>query len=141
MPKQFIIAAAFLAAALGCSSSSEKPWPDLHPTRGTLKVDGQTAGGGYLSLHSDDAALGDYIVSGRVEADGSFKLNTTSVFEKNGTPRPGVPAGTYKARFMPPANGDQAVGTGIDALFGNATLTVKAGDNDLQVTVSKSKKK
>ena len=57
------------------------------------------------------------------------------------TAKSGAPAGTFKSRFMPPGTGDQVTGASIDPLEGRAPVTIKAGDNELEVTVAKPKKK
>jgi len=138
---RFILAAAAFAAVIGCSSNGSKPWPDLHPAKGSITVDGQTPSGGYVSLHGDDPSVADVIVSGRVEADGKFTLNTVHATEKNSPTKAGAPAGTFKVRFMPPANGDQATGTSVDPIDGKSPVTIKPGDNELKIELNKPRKK
>lgn len=131
--------AAALAAAAGCSSAA-KPWPDLHPVRGTVKVGGQLVTAGYLTFRSDDAANSDFMVTGKIEPDGTYKLTTTHALEKGSQARPGAPAGRYRVMYMPPGTGDQVTGASVEPIDAPKPVTVNAGENDLPIDLPKGKK-
>ena len=137
--RKTLFPASFFAAMLGCSSS-DKPWPDLHPTQGTVKIGGQTPSGGYLTLTGQDPELADFIVGGRIETDGSFKLATTHSREKNSASKAGAPAGKYSARLMPAGGGDQVTGASFTPLESTKPVIVAVGENKLEIEFSKPKK-
>lgn len=133
------ILAAALAAAAGCSPAA-KPWPELHPVHGSVKVGGQNVAAGYVTFRSEDGANSDFMVSGKVEADGKYTLQTTHALEKGSAARPGAPAGRYRVMFMPAGTGDQVTGASVDPIDAPKPVTVNVGENDLPLDFPKAKK-
>lgn len=134
------VLAAALAAAAGCSSDA-KPWPELHPVHGTVKVGGQPVASGYLTFRSEDPANAEFIVSGKIEADGIYMLATTHALEKGSAAKLGAPAGRYRVMYMPPGTGDQVTGASVEPIDAPKPITVNAGNNNLPIDFPKPKKK
>lgn len=136
--KNAFLAVAFTATALGCSGGS-KPLPDLYPVSGTAKVGGSPTTGGYISFRPVDEANKDFAVSGKIEADGTFTLNTIHALDKSGERKTGAPAGNYTVQLVPVV-GDQTTGGGYEPLQAISPVTVSAGKNEIVVEFPKPKK-
>lgn len=126
----------FAVLLAGCSGDGVK-FPDLHPAKGVVKRGNAPVSGGAVQLRPPDGP-GDYIISGVVGSDGTFTLATAHKDDKRGERKPGAPAGTYKATYMPPA-GDQTASpvAGLGQVEVPTTLTVTAGENNLTIDLSK----
>jgi hypothetical protein len=92
-------------AACGCSGD---PFPDLHPLSGTVTRDGKPVREGGIIFVPTEGGSG-LIVNANVRPDGTFEAETSG-FDRAGktTIRPGAPAGTYKAVYHPPSDGDRS---------------------------------
>lgn len=134
-----VLLTAIVLAFTGCSSGSGGvTWPELYPVKGTVTQGSKPVSGGYLQFRLQDGSP-DYLVSGQVGADGTFTLLTSHAQEKNGTRKPGVPAGTYKVMYAPPS-GDQTTGGSIEPIPLVKPITVNPGDNDIPITLPAGKK-
>ena len=121
-------AALVLLLSLGCGAS-----PKARPVSGTLFVDGRPAAGATVFLHPTGSQDGKPILpSGRVEADGSFRVSTFGHQD-------GAPPGDYAVTVVWPHVSQQGGETveGNDRLADRyrdparpaARFAVREGDN------------
>jgi hypothetical protein len=115
--------------AVGCSKSSDK-LPELHPVKGTLTKGGQTVHKGSVRFMPEGNQ--DYIVSGEVDDNGKFELETVSAKGSGGNRQKGAPPGTYTVTYLP-ASTDQQKGGAVVPLTPTKTFQVEAKANDLTI--------
>jgi hypothetical protein len=118
-----------VVVAVGCSKSSDK-LPELHPVKGTLTKGGQTVRKGSVRFMPEGNQ--DYIVSGEVDDNGKFELETISAKGSGGNRQKGAPPGTYTVTYLP-ASTDQQKGGAVVPLTPTKTYQVEAKANDLNV--------
>jgi hypothetical protein len=125
--------AASLVALAGCSSGSQVDWPELFPVKGTVTQGGKSLSGGNLLFHQTGSA--EYLVSGNVEADGTFTLNTAHARDR-GTRKTGAPTGKYRVTYTPLIVEPSTPSDPID--LKNA-VTIEARENALSLDLPKKK--
>lgn len=123
MDRKSLLVAVWLAVAglTGCRSG--EAFPDLHPLTGTVTRDGKPVAGGGLIFLPDPPNGSGLVVNASVRADGTFAAETSRTTGTGTEIRQGVPAGTYKAIYHPPGDGQK---TGLDVTAGER-VTVPAG--------------
>lgn len=120
----------------GCGGDGQPPFPDVHPVKGVVKKGGKAVTGGGVRFDPDPPKP-EFIVTGNVEADGTFTLGTVRTTDKVAERKPGAPAGKYKVTYMPPAGDQTAGGASFDPITAPNPVTVEAKDNDLTVDLGK----
>ena len=87
----------FMAMCLaGSWSKDSQTLPEVHPEKGKVTSDVQPVSGGFLRFMLENNA--DYIVSGDVNANGDFEIQTIMKDKRI----KGAPAGKYTITYTPP---------------------------------------
>jgi hypothetical protein len=131
MSRKLAFTAVCLVAVGSAGCGTGESFPELHPLSGTVTRDGKLiAGGGLIFLPEPHNGSG-LVVNASVGPDGTFTATTSRTTTKGADIRPGVPAGTYKAVYHPPGDG-QKTGLEVEAA---ARLTVGPGGSAATVTL------
>lgn len=112
--RQVLCVLAFLAGAMVCSAACDRSGANYVRVRGRVLVDGQPAEGAKVTFVARNGGVG--IPSGKVEADGAFKLWT---FEPDtGISHEGAPVGEYTvlATWVPDPTEETLEGGAADKL-------------------------
>jgi hypothetical protein len=98
-------ALALFALPLLAGCPAGPAFPDLQPLTGTLTRDGQPVTSGGLLFSPDGSPAGGYIINAAIRPDGTFTAETSKVLGGGTVIQPGVPVGTYIARYHPASDG------------------------------------
>lgn len=122
---------------MACSESKPKgDLPTLHPTTGTVSRGGSPLTAGQVRLKADPAKpeFTDLLINAEVGKDGTFTLQTIHALSMKKAP--GVPAGTYKATFVPSLGDQQGNIVPIEL---PTPVTITAGNNELKLELPSKK--
>lgn len=92
MPQRLLVILCILAVMSGCSGESGPPPADVNPVSGTVKVDGEPAGGVTVTFFPADGGGSAEGALGTTDESGNFTLHA-----RDG--REGAPAGKYRVLF------------------------------------------
>jgi hypothetical protein len=122
---------------IACADSKPKgDLPPLHPTTGSVSRGGSPLTAGQVQLKAEPAKpeFNDLLINAEVGKDGTFTLQTIHALSMKKAP--GVPAGTYKATFVPSLGDQQG---NIIPVELPKPVTIVAGTNELKLEVPSKK--
>lgn len=126
-----------MAICAGCRDGRpDGDLPPLYPVRGTVVLDNQAATGGGTIRFQPEPDLPDLSVTGVVNGDGSFELQTIhALSQKKGS---GAPAGHYKVTFVPSDGGGRTAGrTTTNPVTATVTYQIQPGSNEMTIKLPK----
>ena len=116
----------FACLIVGCDSKGTSAKTVLHPCKGKLVRGTEPVAGGYLTLRSDTQS--HFIVTAKVEDNGTFEAFTVDTREKDGKRTAGAPEGTYKGEYGPPGTTQEVKPVPL-----KDPVVIKAGANELTI--------